>query len=306
MYDSLIHNKDNLSPTEKFHYLVDSLDGDAKRTVTGWSIVGENYNEAYDSLVRTYENVYRITMAHLEELFSMQKIERETYESLRAVIDVTNRVLRQLRVSGSPVEHWDHVIVYHLISRMPPRTLQAWEQNQDIREMPSKDDVLNFLDRRARGLINSSSNQANSSADKKKEPRPFGAVAKPNQMSSQKASSSKQVSTIKCFKCDGSHPIYRCPDVLSKTLSDRFKIVRSMKLCQNCLCPNHESGSKQCKFGPCKHCRIGEYHNSILCKEFRPKTVASASSRAETVTSSQQSASTSSQAAQAQTSKPNF
>lgn len=293
MFDSLIHNKENITSTEKFHYLVDALDGDAKRTVKGWSIVGENYNDAYESLVRIYENSYRITMAHLEELFSMKKLDRESYEGLRAVVDTTNRVLRQLRVSGSPVEHWDHIIVYHLISRMPPRTLQSWEQAQDIRQMPNKDDVLNFLDRRARGLINATANQATQGADKVKEQKQSGAkpsssnVQAIGQQSSSKQSGSKQNSgNIKCYKCSGPHPIYRCTDVLSKSVNDRYKIIRSLKLCQNCLTPGHESGTAHCKFDACKHCRKGEYHNSILCREFRPRVVASTSTVAETNVSS--------------------
>lgn len=37
MFDSLIHHKDTLSATEKFHFLVDALDGEAKQRVMGWS-----------------------------------------------------------------------------------------------------------------------------------------------------------------------------------------------------------------------------------------------------------------------------
>lgn len=69
----------------------------------------------------------------------------ETFNGLRTLIDTTTRVIRQLKVAGSPTQHWDHILVYSLIMRMPPRTLSFWENSQELDEMPSLDTVLKFL-----------------------------------------------------------------------------------------------------------------------------------------------------------------
>lgn len=70
------------------------------------------------------------------------------------MIDTTNSEIRQLRVNGSPVEHWDQLIIYTLITRMPSKTLAVWEEINDFSDMPTLDDVLNFLGKRARGQLN--------------------------------------------------------------------------------------------------------------------------------------------------------
>lgn len=168
LYDSLIHHQPRLSDTEKFHYLKKSLTGAAEQVLSGWHTIGENYGAAYQALGQVYDNSYRIIMAHLNSLQKLPKATLETQEGLIGMIDTTNRVIRQLRVAGSPVDHWDHFMVYTLVSRMPPRTLTIWETTQDLDQMPTLEAVLKFLERRACGIINLSANQA-SALPKQKE-----------------------------------------------------------------------------------------------------------------------------------------
>lgn len=116
-------------------------------------------------MVNVYENRYRIVMAHLEEIMQLESCRTESIESIRKLIDTTHRVLRQLNVMACPVQQWDDVIVYVLISRMAPRTLEAWEISQDLRDMPTIEDVLKFLERRSRGIINLQRNQPSTSTN---------------------------------------------------------------------------------------------------------------------------------------------
>lgn len=76
---------------------------EAANVLDGWHTIGENYQAAYEALIQLYENRYRIVLAHIDELHQMPKLENETYEGLRQMIDTTNRIMRQLRVIGSPV-----------------------------------------------------------------------------------------------------------------------------------------------------------------------------------------------------------
>lgn len=265
MYDSLIHNQTRLSSTEKFHYLKRSLSDSAEQVLSGWQAVGDNYQAAYDSLVQVYENNYRITMAHLDTLTSMPKQSVETHEALRNMIDTMNRVTRQLTVTGSPVEQWGHFLVYTLIAKMPPRTLTQWETSQDLNEMPSLQDVLRFLERRARGIVNLAANQAvKEQKQKEKASTSYASGARPKEQPAEKTANNK----IKCFKCSGNHPIYRCPDVLSKSIAERKTIVRNLQLCANCFQKTHAAGSAACRAGACKICKR-EFHNSILCTGVR-------------------------------------
>lgn len=163
MYDSLIHANERLTTTQKFHYLKRSITGNAEQVLSGWQITGENYNKAYNTLVNMFENRYRIIMAHLEELMSLEQCRTETLEGIRRLIDTTQRVMRQLNVIECPVAQWDNIIVYLLISRMAPKTLESWETTQDLRDMPLLEEVLKFLERRVRGISNLQRDQPNTS-----------------------------------------------------------------------------------------------------------------------------------------------
>lgn len=41
-----------------------------------------------------------------------------------------------------------------LLIRMPKSTITHWETSQDLNDMPTLEQVLRFLERRARGIVN--------------------------------------------------------------------------------------------------------------------------------------------------------
>lgn len=131
-----------------------ALKGSASDTVSGWNVTDENYQAAYDSQVALYENPYRITLALLDELFALEQLKTETYESLRVLINTVNRSTRQLAVVDCPVQHWDFILIHFLLTRMPKTTLNQWETSRDLQAMPTLQEVISFLERQARGNIN--------------------------------------------------------------------------------------------------------------------------------------------------------
>lgn len=273
MYESLVHNVAGVTNTQRFHYLKKSISGAAERVVSGWQTTGENYQQAYQSLVEVYDNPYRIIMAHLDELTNMERNKLETHDGLRLLIDTTNRVLRQLRVVGCPVDKWDNFVVHALISRMAPRTLQEWETSQDLRQMPSVDDVVKFLERRARGIVNLKQSQTqtqNESSEQQYKERYTGTkpkvklVQNANQQNQSRANPNA-LGGGTCYNCQQIHPMYRCKQFLSLTVNQRRDRTRELQLCFNCFMPTHRAGSQSCKFGACKSCP-GKLHNSLLCK----------------------------------------
>lgn len=294
MFDSLVHNKAKLTTTEKFHYLKSSVTDDANRVLSGWHMIGENYMAAYDELVKLYENKYRIVLAHLTELTNMQVQRTETYQGLREMIDTINRSLRQLKAIGSPVEYWDHMIIHHILSRIAPRTTTAWETSHDLTEMPSLEMTLKFLERRARSIVNvgqssgraGNLNGAGITASTSQASPHGGAVARQSNSAAMTQQSTLGFQTrtphltanvsqalatpdrprgISCFLCRQPHPVYRCKSLLDLSIEDRRAKIIELQLCANCFSPNHILGSDQCRYGQCRRCNNGEYHNSVLC-----------------------------------------
>lgn len=98
MYDSLVHFNNALSNTQKFHYLKKSVSGQAERMLSGWHAIGENYQQAYETLLEVFDNGYRIISAHLDELHAMPRMTLESYEGLRQMIDTVNRFRQSVNV----------------------------------------------------------------------------------------------------------------------------------------------------------------------------------------------------------------
>lgn len=65
---------------------------------------------------------------------------------------------------------------------------------------------------------------------------------------------------FKCPLCGGMHPLFRCPTLLKEKAKDRFRMVKDMSLCIQCL-GKHEKD--KCSFKPCPYC--GKEHNLVLC-----------------------------------------
>lgn len=266
LFRGLVHTK-HYTNTEKFHYMKGALIGSASDTVSGWNVTDDNYEAAYDALVALYDIPYRIIIALLDELFALDQLKTETYDGLRELINTVNRSTRQLAVAHCPVQHWDFILVHFLISRMPKTTLNQWENSRDLRDMPSLQDVISFLERRARAKVNSASDTNGSNGTLQSS---TGAIPKQNKsFSNGKFSNghgSKQSadsSGVNCSLCGNPHPTYRCAKLDRMDGKERRLKVSELKLCFVCLLPGHRAGSKLCKLGNCPICN--KRHNRVLC-----------------------------------------
>lgn len=274
MYDSLVHNVTTLSDTQKFHYLKHSVGGSAEQVLRGWQILGPNYQAAYESLVNIYENKYRIIIAHLEELTNMPKLQTETHEGLRTLVDTTNRVLRQLAspAIAAPTEHWDYFVVHLLLVRCPPRTLNAWETYHRTMQMPTLEELTTFLNQRAMSLLTINPSISNTNGAQKSKSDTNNNKSKQSNQKSEKSATQNggQQKSLQCHHCKQPHAMYRCLSFLQMSVSDRKKRVRELNLCDNCFMPGHKAGTSQCRFSVCKRCNRNQYHNSLLCDKPSP------------------------------------
>ena len=55
---------------------------------------------------------------------------------------------------------------------------------------------------------------------------------------------------IACVNCIGSHYIQKCDDFLKRNTTERMRLVKTLKLCTNCLKEDHVA--EDCKFSKCK------------------------------------------------------
>ena len=240
--------------------------GDAARVLGSWQLTDANYEPAWKRMNEVYNDDYQIIQAHLEKLFSMPKMNSETYLGIRALIDTTNETVRSLGVLNVPVDNWDTIIVYMITSRLYYTTLDAWEMHRDVKVLPSLATLFTFLERRARALSNTQGSSG-MQIEKYKEK----VSAKPRASTYDETSQS-----LNCKVCREQHQLYRCPIFLKLGLEDRTQKVKDLRLCFNCLKSGHSA--YVCASGACKKCPDNKRHNSVLCKNHSANQRASSSS----------------------------
>lgn len=270
-----VHEDASLGPAQKFRLLRKALKGTAYLAISGWQPTGNNYQEAWERLNELFDRPYHQSSELLKKFFKLEKIEQASGGALQKLCNITHEVIRQLKVLGHPVQHYDSIFVHALHERLDPEMSREWELRRDS-EMPKIADMLTFLDRQAKASFGVKSSERKEKKENRK--RPFHGKDK-GEVDSKRAKSGseqEQKSDAKngkpnCTLCNKEpHRLFKCGSFLKMSLEERKKYAREQKICFNCLLPNHSA--KECTFGDCNRCE-NQKHNSTLCHE-NPKNKA--------------------------------
>lgn len=276
---SLVHKNDRIADIHKFHYLLSYLEGDAARIISNLEVSSSNYKEAWKLLCERYDNKRILINHHLDSLFNVQTLTRESEKSLRFLVDHVTKNLRALSSLGQPTDHWDLLIIYILSSKLDNRTIVKWEEYRNtLNDVPSLEQFNKFLIDRADVLesLNRNKYVNNSSVPKQQlTPRPLqqtnkfqstqNSYTKSNHFQNTKTFATttqppNQSKLFLCVVCNGNHRIYDCPIFKSKSIPEKMTCVSQYKLCANCLRQGHPIS--ECRMGPCRQCN--QRHNTLL------------------------------------------
>ncbi|GAB0099937.1 uncharacterized protein DMENIID0001_161420 [Sergentomyia squamirostris] len=142
------------------------------------------------------------------------------------------------------------MLIANICAKLDFDTLRAFEESlDDPSEMPTLETVTKFLLKRYRTL----------SLLPYKSERPNEARNKHNVHTA----STTRKRTYKCVKCNSNeHPVWKCDEFLKLNTKKRIDIVKQLKLCSNCLSPNHKASECTSKF-TCRHCK--KRHHTEIC-----------------------------------------
>ncbi|XP_018405645.1 PREDICTED: uncharacterized protein LOC108781997 [Cyphomyrmex costatus] len=267
-FRSIIHDRSQLSNVEKFQYLISAISGDAAKIIESIQLTGQNYSTAWELLQNRYDDPRSLKKKHIECLFKMPVIAKESAKALRELIDYTSRHLRMLRILGLPTESWDDLVMHMMEDKFDTKTLRAWEEETKSSETVNLNDMLEFLKNRSLILERIKSRAATKTEKplKGQEQHIKGSQTHSKSQSVSKGIANQKTSSLtaslnfgKCYLCDGLHFLYTCEKFLALTVDDRIKEVKRLKLCINCLKNDHFVRS--CKMGHCKECT--KKHNTL-------------------------------------------
>ncbi|XP_028158327.1 uncharacterized protein LOC114351347 [Ostrinia furnacalis] len=125
---SLIHNSSSIDNISKFHYLRASLQGNALEIIKNIDFNSDNYKMAWNLLCERYNNSRLLVNNHVQALFNVGNVSKESSASLRHLIDTINKNIRALKTLNEPTEYWDTLIVYMMSNKLDIVTSRNWEE----------------------------------------------------------------------------------------------------------------------------------------------------------------------------------
>ncbi|XP_049294164.1 uncharacterized protein LOC125769473 [Anopheles funestus] len=233
-FEGLIHDNPELPPIQKFHYLRASLKGEAAKVIESITISAANYEIAWKILTERYSNEYLLKKRHLQALFGMATMKRESASTLHHLVDEFERHKKTLNHLGENTDAWSSVLEHLLCTKLPTTTLRDWEEFASTNENPSYEGLVQFLQRRMRVLETLMVN--NTDAPSSGNHTHF---------------THKQSNLTRLA----------CPRFMTMGPEERYRQVMSNKLCLNCLRDNHRARDCSSQY-KCRHCHSA--HHTLL------------------------------------------
>ncbi|XP_062557280.1 uncharacterized protein LOC134222153 [Armigeres subalbatus] len=253
LYLSLIHRKADLPEVEKFHYLKGCLAGEAKSLVDPLPITRENYQVAWDSVMKRYNDSKQLKRRQVQALFKLPKLAKESATELRSLLEGFERSMQTLDQLVQPVEYKDLLLLDVLCARLDPITRRSWEELSSTKEQDTIKDLTDFLQRRVKVLA---ALPTKSSSYKEEPPQqkraPFRHLSY----------TTVQRERWGCVACQEDHPLYQCPRFQRMSIPDRTKVLRDNGLCRNCFRHGHWAVDCSSPY-TCRNCR-GKHH-TLVC-----------------------------------------
>lgn len=266
-YVSLIHSNMSITSIQKFHYLRASLGGSAAQIIGALEFSASNYTVAWSALCERYDNTRLLVQNHVKAIFNEDCIKKESFSSIRWLLDAYTKNMRALQILGEPTEYWDTLIIFIMSSKLDPRTLREWEEHKIKHNKLTFEMFTKFLKNRA-DLLETIELTSNTNTHETSNKNNYQTVNK-NLKALTSTAHNKQTKIFRCPLCNEEHLLYKCEKFVELSVDDREEIVKNTNACTNCLKIGHSN--RVCWSGPCKMCK--QKHNSLLHrdKESEPK-----------------------------------
>lgn len=126
-YLALFHDSQEISDIQKFHYLKSSLRGSIQLAIDSVEFLARNYAIARELLFSRYNNSRLLIHNHVKSLFSISNFKQESPLLIRKLTDTILKNIRALNLLGEPMEHWDILVIYLVVTKLDTATVLEWE-----------------------------------------------------------------------------------------------------------------------------------------------------------------------------------
>lgn len=249
MFTTIMARYQTESPAIKLYHLKDCMKGKAMGFIDEETIKNNDYDAAWASLEERFEDNRLIIDKHIEALFNLPKITKESAEELRKLLDTCTKNVNALKNLDLPVVGLGEQMLLNVLSaKMDKDTRKTWETRQKAGQLPAYAATIAFLKERCKILEKIEVNtKSNSEATK-----PSRAVARSNTL----VSTTEQ----KCAVCKSDHELWKCDQFKNYSAKEKYSVLRKSGSCYNCLQRGHRLS--ECSSSSCQKC--GKRHHTLL------------------------------------------
>lgn len=144
-----------LAPDQKIDLLAGAL-SDAAAECVGQILDRDaaELERVWDLLLKRFDNEYRLVLSHVNRIINYPKLNGESAEDLRKLLDTVDQQLRLLQRFNYNTEGWSPLVVGIVLSKLDGVTHSKWEMDNEHSSMPTLQELFNFINRRIGALRN--------------------------------------------------------------------------------------------------------------------------------------------------------
>ncbi|XP_063990368.1 uncharacterized protein LOC135169354 [Diachasmimorpha longicaudata] len=241
LFQSLVGKDDSIPPVQTLVRLKEALKGTASQLLSTFTITEENYEKAWDKLVRKYEDPRLAAQALFNRVLSLPKITKANAENLNsnaaATLETFDQLIATTRLPKDQI--LEQMLVRLLRRSLDTEALRAWELKVgDSKDFPSLKEFTNFVESCARGI---NAGERLHPKTQTQRPRPASPQGTRRVFTASTQSVDHREATKpsnNCAYCKGLRFIANCDKFIALSPIQRNDFVSTTRLCFNCLGPH--------------------------------------------------------------------
>ena len=263
-FNAAIDNNNSLSNIQRFTYLKSLLFGQAAKAVDGLSLTEANYTQAWTILDSRFGSRPVLIASHMHEIVNAPKAhDSSSLKKLYETCEINIRGLENLKIVDKSNES-SQLLAPLLMSKITEDLMVQWNKSRNSGEEFDLWALLEFIRKEVESRerftqISQSPSTSKSSSNNQLKPNPPTTSLINAVQSNYDATVDVTTSCPLCHS--GAHKFVHCRKFIESSLEQRNNIVWSMKLCRNCLSPNHSIHYCH-STGRCVYCHLK--HSSLL------------------------------------------
>ena len=237
-FRSLIHDSTRISKVRKLEYLKSALTGEAATMLERTNITAANYDGAWSSLQKRYENQRILSAERMRSLVNCAPVTKACPTEIKRLLDEFRQAIVSFTSLKRPVAEWDEWFVFLFAEKLDATSRLVWEITlTDRTTFPKFSDIEDFFENRVHALYaahNQEPTPPSKQRNAKGRPRTSdrSRTALPVKVEAQPK---KGKPNRHCPLCQGTHNLNYCTKFKRMSAADRKAQAVKVGVCLSCL-----------------------------------------------------------------------